>query len=158
MPRSYYVTELTIPALVRKGRARLLDRDGRAICTIRLARLGIPPASAIEELRWKNWAKQKTLQFFWSSHKPLLDPWQKRAYSLVVSFRLRRRGCPPRSQRKLLDNFVTINWHDASIRMTQQAWNRLRRYDRSGWDRWSHTMSCNQNRRAERIYWQTRRT
>ena len=150
------VIELNIPALVRKDRATLLDRNGRAICTVRLGRLGIPPADAVEERLWKDWASRMVLKLFALLQRQPADPWQKKAQGLAVSFRLRRRQRSPKSQRKMLDNFRTTGWRDASTRMVLQACNRFRRHDRSGWNRWSHTVSSNQNKRVDA--WRTRRT
>jgi len=150
------VTALSITAIVIGGIATLLDRHGRRICGVRLDRIGAPEPAAIESRIWNSWAKLATTLGFWASQKDSRDPWCRKAENLAVSFRLRLRQKPHLGGMRRLDNFSTPTWHEAASRMVAQAHNRLLRFDRSGWIRWSHTVSNNQNKRADA--WRRKRT
>jgi hypothetical protein len=143
---------LAIPACVRGDLAVLLDRKGRRLCGVRLDRLGPISEELTSELLWHYAAKAMTFRYAFVSLKQCNDPWLKRARSLSASYRLRRHDRSYQGGRKQFDRYPTHTWSDAAKRMVQQAYNRFRRRDRSGWVLWSHTVSSNQNKRAESRY------
>lgn len=143
------VTALSITAIVVGGKATLLDRHGRRLCGVKLDRLGVPDPAVIRGRLWADWAKLAMVRAFGASQKSSRDPWRRKAENMAASFRLRRRQKPYLGGMRRLDNFSSPTWHSAALRMVQQAHNRLRRFERSGWVRWSHTVSNNQNKRAD---------
>ena len=150
------VVPLTIYGVVQNRTARLFDRDGRSLCSVRVDRIGLPPKRVVRRIIWWNWATRMAQRARSFSQKRLADPWLRKAEVLAMSFRLRRRQQQYLGGRRRLDRFNTTTWHDAALRMVLQAHNRFRRFARSGWVRWSHTVSNNQNKRADA--WRSRRT
>lgn len=154
MNASPRIQMVEIAAIVTGGDACLMDCKGGVIRRrIPVNRLGPIDAEASNTLLW-----QETLRHTLNRHaakwtrRERRDPWLRKAASLATSFRLRVKNRRARGGRKRFDRYATRTWHAASQRMVEQGYNRHRRQDRSGWTRWSHTVSGNHNKRYEQRY------
>jgi hypothetical protein len=150
--RDLQIETFTVSAIIRGDKATLIDRHGCTIGHAERSQLGPLDDGAKEELAWQRAVNSMAGHFAFRQLAQINDPWLKKADTLASSFRLRQHDRPKRSDRQRLANFRTTTWPDAGIRMVEQAHNRFRRNGRSGWTLWSHTVSSNQNKRAEARY------
>jgi len=141
---------LSVLAIVRGGRALVLDRHGRPISSrqIALDRItGEIDRGALDDWAWLDAANRMTRALVGKVSSRFKDPWRRRAEALETSIRLRARDDQRRRTRSTLDKFPTHTWDEAGHRMAQQGLSSYRWHSRSGWQRWAQTATNNFNRR-----------
>lgn len=137
----------TVAALIEGNRVQLLDRFGRRIASVNRERLGPLEQGVAVRMRWERTAKRLAIRAKQHFCAPR-NAWSARAASLAASFNLRRYERDPLGGRKRFEKYRTTEWKDASHRLRQQITNRCRVRTRSGWQRWSYTVSNNQAKRV----------
>lgn len=140
---------LSVAAIVDGRAAVLYARDGRRLCTVSLSRIGPLHSDTERRLRWNRAANILTARVNSRVKSRSLDPWQRRAETLVKSFMLRGRDRPYRGGRRHFERYPTHTWHDAALRLVRQGFERHRVRTRSGWERWAYTASNNAEKRTE---------
>jgi len=145
----------SITVLVDGEKASLFDRNGKRLCSHAVALDRLQPTSPEVALRlpWKSiadvLARKANLN---ASYVQRRTPWDKKINNLIGSFRLRSRDLRLPRNRRRFDRFPTRTWASAVARMVEQARNCHSYNSRSGWARWSHTVTKNQNRRVHARY------
>jgi hypothetical protein len=141
---------LSIPAVVRNGKAVLLDRQGNALAK------GVPlhcvtgefDKQLAERWMWFLAAQRLSWRYFAGHRGKVRNPWVKKANNLAASFRLRSYDLTRPRGRCRFEQYPTHTWKDAAKRMWHQGNNHYRLYTRSCWARWAHTVSSNHNKRV----------
>jgi len=147
------IITLAVVAVIDGDKVTLLDRKGRVLRDgIALSEVQVADRGAVECYLWRRWAAAADRGNSRNREEKLADPWTRKAVTLSASFRLRRHAPPPQSNRRRFQEYPTKTWPEAATRMWMQGHNRWRRHDRSGWVSWSHSVSSNQNKRAEARY------
>lgn len=141
------VDGLVVAAYARGNSVVLLDRTGRRIATLDSGRLGPLDATSQVRLRWRE-AVGRMAALLSSRALQKRDPWSRRAESLAGSFNKRRYDRDPLGGRARFEKYKTRDWEAASHRLMEQITNKYRVRSRSGWQRWSYTVSNNQAKRA----------
>ena len=141
-----------VSAVIQGETARLIDRDGRKVGSAKLSRLEPVSADIAVACLWQVAAKRLVDRFDFYWLKNVGNAWEQKARCLATSLRLRMKGRPGKGGRRRFDKYGTTAWPEAAKRMVSQGYNRAKRHDRSGWVLWSHTVSSNQNKRAEARY------
>ena len=144
------VRTITINAIVRGERVIPIDRQGKAICRKRaiVDIQGPIDQGAVLRLRWDAAIVRMKTRLKARADSRVGDPWSTKTSCLASSLRIRRRMERPRPTRKRrFESYSTHTWDEAVNRLREQAHNRLRRARRGGWDRWSHTVSRNHNKK-----------
>jgi hypothetical protein len=146
--------QMVIVAAVTEGDwLRLVDRKGRRIqARVKREWLGKLDVSASEHLTWQGQLERQIgrLQHHAKAHGA--DPWIKRAKNMAFSIRLRQKDRPPKAGHKQFDKWKSTNWHDACIRMVEQAHNHFRNRLQSPWKLWANQVAKNQQKRVESRY------
>lgn len=150
MSQRLHVHRVTVNLLQLDDEFILVDSRGSAIRRFKhVSEITVPLSQpAINRWRWQTAIVRLSWRLQGRARSRSLEPWGRRCASLSASFRLRRLSHnnkdPPKKQSK---KYRTSTWEAAATRLREQGHNRFRRYNRSGWSRWSHTVSNNQNKR-----------
>lgn len=145
------IVTLQISALIDGEKAVLVDGSGRQLGTeaFALRRLHPAGASGVARCLWKHTAGSLAQKaHFKASHAHRRTAWDRKINNLVGSFRLRSRDITLPRGRRRFEEYPTTDWPAAVRRMVVQAHNGYRYNSRSGWVRWSYTVTKNENRRA----------
>jgi hypothetical protein len=146
--RDVKLVELRVVAISIGTSLTVLDRRGRRICNLKRDRLCRRADTRIlHEWRWRSAAKTQISRLLSRCKSRACDPWTVKAQNLAASVRLRSFDLRRPRTRQRFEAYQTEDWDRAARRLWQQANNRRRVRERSGWARWSHTVSNNFNKR-----------
>jgi len=154
--QSVKVVTLKITAVTDGSRAFLCDSRGRRLNSQAFALERLRPADpeTVRTLPWRHVADLiVTRENLKACYVQKRTSWDKKINNIIGSFRLRSRDLHlPRSRRRHFERFATTRWSSAAARMVVQARNCHLYNSRSGWVRWSYTVTKNQNRRVHARY------
>jgi len=145
------IVTLQISALVHGEKAVLIDCDGRQLGAnaIPLRRLQPAGSRGVARILWTDTAASLSQQAnAKASHAHKRTAWDRKINNLAGSYRLRSRDISLPRGRRRSQEYPTTDWPGAVDRMVEQAHNCYRYNSRSGWVRWSYTVTKNENRRA----------
>lgn len=146
---------VTVNALVIGDKILLIDRHGRRIGTRRKKSdvIGFVDADAVLKLQWK-YAAHWAAMIFWNRNKRRNeDDWTRKTNSMAASCRVRGYFSQPEPTGKTrLSSYPTTRWDLASSRLWQQIHNRIKKHNRSGWQRWAETTANNHNKKKGNRY------
>ena len=147
------VRDITVTAIIHGQFATLIDRHGRPLRrNIDVSRLGrlVDDAPLRERWAWRHAiARMKACVAgrAAASISGCRNPWQRKADNLAKSFYLRSVDHARPRGRCRFEKYSTTTWDAAVKRLVQQGYNRFRYLNRSGWHRWSCTVSNNHNKK-----------
>lgn len=152
-----HATLITVLGVNDGKKVTLLDRRGRALCRdVSVTKLEGPIDYRLAQKRiWERVANWMRVNLYQRTKQRPENPWQARANNLATSFTLRSYDLSRPGARRHFETYPTTTWKAASKRMWEQGHNRYRRHTRSGWARWSSTVSNNHNKRKGGRYAKT---
>lgn len=150
MTHQFRIRQLSVYAVLHGDVVILIDHLGRPISRRRRRsdfERDLAP-SVPEVWAWRFAVRRMKSQFTVRCTRRQKPPWQAKADSLAVAFRIRARSRPIKARsRQRFERYATSTWKAASKRLWEQGHNCFRRHSRSGWVRWAHTVSNNHNKR-----------
>jgi len=147
---AFILKEPSVRAIVVGDRAVLVDRHGNRLSkyAVSLDRIvGAVDVANVEQWLWADAARRMAQRASRLTSQPP-NPWKRRAETMAMSLRLRRRDdLRPRTKHRI-EKFRTATWSAASERLAEQGLSSFRWHSRAGWDRWAQTSANNSNRRG----------
>jgi hypothetical protein len=154
------VRVFAVSVVVCDDRGTIVDRDGRVLARdIVLDRLRPleNERKLLDAMQWITAARRMQQSLARRTNRRLAekDPWKRKAENLAASFRRRSLDNVRPKDRGRFEQYRTTTWDEAVRRLWQQGHNRFRYFNRSGWNRWSYTVSNNHNKKSGGRYAKT---